>query len=286
MMVRVLRRLLRSIMTATTAGLLMLAPISSSASAGKFPRHHADRTHKRHGAHKSKIWTPAPHTTWQWQLTTPVNQSVGARMFDVDLFDNSASVVAALHRRGHKVICYLDAGTYENFRADSGSFPSAVLGNQNGWPGEQWLDIRRLAVLAPIMRARFEMCKSKHFDGVEADNVDGYTNDTGFPLTAADQLTYNKWLARTAHGLGLSIALKNDLDQARQLEPYFDYALDEQCFEYSECSLLQPFVAAHKAVFEVEYNLAASHFCRQANADGFMSMRKILGLDARRQACW
>ena len=82
------------------------------------------------------------------------------------------------------------------------------------------------------MRARFGV-QGKHFDGVEADNVDGYTNPTGFPLTAADQLTYNAWLARTAHALGLSIALKNDLDQARQLEPHFDYALDEQCFQYS-----------------------------------------------------
>ena len=92
------------------------------------------------------------------------------------------------------------------------------------------------------MLARFQQCKRKHFDGVEADNVDGYSNHTGFPLTAADQLTYNRWLARTAHRLGLSIALKNDTDQVRQLEPNFDYALDEQCFQYSECSKLRPFV--------------------------------------------
>jgi hypothetical protein len=45
--------------------------------------------------------------------------------------------------------------------------------------------------------------------------VDGYANDSGFPLTASEQLTYNKWLSRTAHALGLSIALKNDLGQAR-----------------------------------------------------------------------
>jgi hypothetical protein len=206
-------------------------------------------------------------------------------MFDIDLFDNSANVVVALHRRGRRVICYLDAGTYENFRADARRFPASIRGQTNGWAGERWLDIRRLSVLEPIMRARFEQCKRKHFDGVEADNVDGYTNDTGFPLTASEQLTYNKWLARTAHGLGLSIALKNDLDQARALQPYFDYALDEQCFEYSECAQLRPFVAAHKAVFEVEYNLSPGSFCTQAIADGFMSLRKNLNLDAIRVAC-
>jgi hypothetical protein len=274
--VPVLRRHLQAVASATLMGMLMLAPTScASASPGT-----------ARNALKSKIWIPAPHTTWQWQLTTPVNRSVAAKMFNIDLFDNSASVVASLHRRGRRVVCYLDAGTYENFRPDARSFPSSVLGKANGWPGERWLDIRRLRVLEPIMSARLALCKRKRFDGVEADNVDGYANDTGFPLTANQQLTYNRWLARTAHRLGLSIALKNDLDQARQLQPFFDYALDEQCFEYSECSQLRPFVAAHKAVFEVEYNLSPSLFCAQANADGFMSMRKNLQLDASRQACW
>ena len=234
----------------------------------------------------SRIWVPAPHTTWQWQLTTPVDQAVPAQMFDIDLFDNSASVVAALHRRGRHVICYLDAGTYENWRPDARLFPKSLLGNPNGWPGERWLDIRRLSQLEPIMRARFALCRRKGFDGVEADNVDGYENDTGFPLTAGDQLAYNRWLARTAHSFGLSIALKNDLDQVPSLEPYFNYALDEQCFEFSECSQLAPFLRAHKAVFEVEYNLSPSAFCAQANALGFMSMRKTTDLDASRQVCW
>ncbi len=231
-------------------------------------------------------WTPAPHTTWQWQLTTPVDRSVSAQMFDIDLFENSAAVVASLHARGDRVICYLDAGTYESFRPDSWKFPSSVLGKGNGWPGERWLDIRRLSILEPIMRARFELCRHKRFDGVEADNVDGYENTTGFPLTASEQLTYDESLVRTAHSLGLSIALKNDLDQARRLEPYFDFALDEQCFQYSECYKLRPFVAAGKAVFEVEYKLAPRQFCARANADGFMSMRKRLRLDASRSVCW
>lgn len=136
------------------------------------------------------------------------------------------------------------------------------------------------------MRARLALCKAKGFDGVEADNVDGYANPTGFPLSGADQLTYNRWLARTAHSLDLSIALKNDVDQARQLQPSFDYALDEQCYQYSECGKLNPFVAAHKAVFEVEYYLPTSKFCSRANAAGFMSMRKDINLGASRQACW
>ena len=61
--------------------------------------------------------------------------------------------------------------------------------------------------------------RAEGFDGVEADNVDGYANDSGFPLTAADQLRFNRFLARAAHARGLSIGLKNDLGQAAALEP-------------------------------------------------------------------
>ncbi len=231
------------------------------------------------------VWQPAPGTSWQWQLTTPVDRSVDAAIYDIDLFDNDASVVAALHAQGREVICYLSAGTWENWRPDAGRFPAAVRGSSNGWPGERWLDIRRLDVLGPIMEARLDLCKTKGFDGVEADNVDGYANRTGFPLTYQDQLTYNRYLAGAAHARGLSIGLKNDLDQVRDLVSSFDWALNEQCFQYNECQLLTPFISAGKAVFQVEYSLSTSQFCPQALAMGFSSMRKRQALDAYREPC-
>lgn len=230
-------------------------------------------------------WLPRPDTSWQWQLSGAVDQSVNAKMYDIDLFENSAAVVESLHDAGRKVICYLDAGTWENFRPDAGQFPKSVLGRTNGWPGERWLDIRQLAVLKPIMSARLEQCKTKGFDGVEFDNVDGYTNPTGFPLTAAEQLAYNTWLANQAHTRGLNAALKNDLDQEVKLLPYFDWALDEQCFQYLECDLLLPFTRAGKAVMEVEYRGSTASFCPKANAMDFNSLRKHLSLDAFRVPC-
>jgi Glycoside-hydrolase family GH114 len=58
--------------------------------------------------------------------------------------------------------------------------------------------------------------------------------------------------------------------QLADLKPYFDLAINEQCFEYQECNDPPPgyrgWVASGKAVFNVEYNLSASHFCPQANA--------------------
>ena len=232
------------------------------------------------------LWEPALQTSWQWQLTTPIDQSVDVQMYDIDGFDNDASVVTSLHAQGKKVVCYIDAGTFENWRSDANLFPSSVKGNAvQGWAGEQWLDIRNLQVLAPIMQARLDMCQTKGFDGVEFDNVDGYTNDTGFPLSANDQLAYNTWLAQEAHARGMSAGLKNDLDQVTQLLPSFDWALDEQCFQYQECDLLTPFIRAGKAVFEVEYSLNTSQFCPQADALNFNSLRKDLALDAARTAC-
>jgi hypothetical protein len=236
-------------------------------------------------ADKSKIWHPAPGLTWQWQLTEPVDTKINAQVYDIDGVGNSAQVVAALHAAGRKVICYVNVGAYENFRADAARFAPGLLGLSDGWPGERWLDIRQISRLRPIMAARFENCAQKGFDAIEADNVDGYANDTGFPLTAADQLAYNEMLAGLAHADGLAIGLKNDLDQIPQLLPSFDFAVDEQCAEYDECAELEPFVTAGKAVFEAEYNLPLAEFCARSVALGFSAILKDTALDATRQAC-
>jgi hypothetical protein len=230
-------------------------------------------------------WAPPVGVAWQWQLAGTFDTAIKVPVYDIDMFETPAATVAALHAAGRKAICYVDVGTWENFRPDKGKFPKSVLGKTNGWPGEKWLDIRKISILGPIMRARFSLCKAKGFDAVEPDNVDGYANPSGFPLTAAEQLTYNRYIANLAHGFGLGVALKNDTDQVVPLLKWFDFALVEQCFEFEECSAYSPFIVAGKAVFEVEYNLSTSKFCAKAQALHFSSMRKHLSLDAFREAC-
>jgi len=230
-------------------------------------------------------WQPAPGTTWQWQLSGTLDTGVDAAVYDVDGDDTTAAQVSALHAAGRKVICYVDAGGYEDYRSDAKAFPASVLGDSDGWRGQQWLDIRQVAVLQPIMAARFDTCRRKGFDAVEADEVDGYANNTGFPLTAANQLAYNRMLAGLAHSRGLSIGLKNDLDQIPQLLGEFQFAIDEQCFQYKECDQLRPFIQAGKAVFEAEYQLDGDQFCASAKAMDFSSMRKNVDLDAPRWPC-
>jgi hypothetical protein len=230
-------------------------------------------------------WVPVPGTTWQWQLSGIVDTTVEAQVYDIDGMQNSADVVARLHAKGARVICYINAGAAEDFRRDYRAFPSSMLGNPNGWPGERWLDIRQRDALRPIMAARFDICRDKGFDGVEADLVDGYTNDTGFPLRAADQLAYNRMLAALAHERGLSIGLKNDLRQVPELVEDFDFAINEQCVQYNECHILSPFIRAGKAVFHVEYGTPTAEFCPQTRALGFSSMSKDRILDAPRSPC-
>ena len=237
-------------------------------------------------------WHPALNTSWNWVLSSvPKAPYRNVAMYDVDGFNASASDVTAMHAAGIKVVCYVSAGTYENWRPDASQFPKALLGKKvSGWPGEQWLDVRDVqhsgSVLRSIMDARLDMCHQKGFDAVELDNVDGYTNSTGFPLKAADQLYYDSTLANDSHTRGMSVLQKNDNEQIPSLLAYFDGALNEQCNEYSECTTAQnggygldQYVAAGKPVFQAEYNLSTSQFCPADNANNFNGVKFNINLD-------
>ncbi len=231
-------------------------------------------------------WQPTPGLKWQIQYTGTLDTSLNVDVYNIDLFDTSAAVISALQSKGKHVICYFSAGSYENWRPDTSAFPASVLGqNLDGWAGEKWLDIRQLDILVPIMQARMKLAAEKGCNAVDPDNVDGYSNSTGFPLSYNDQLAYNMALAEAAHGLGLAIGLKNDVDQIKNLVDYFDFAVNEECFQYGECDTLKPFINAGKAVFGIEYNLSNSSFCPQANTMNLDFLKKKLSLDAWRESC-
>jgi hypothetical protein len=230
-------------------------------------------------------WQPAPRTAaWQWQLQGRIDTSVDASVYDIDGFDASAAEVQALHRLGRKVVCYLDVGSWESFRPDAGRFPKAVIGRRyEGFPNERWLDVGRFHLFAAPLRQRIAMCARKGFDAVEPDNVTGWEpeNHTGFHITRAAQLRFNRWIARQVHGEGMAVALKNDGRQVRQLVGSFDFAVVEQCFQYRECGYYVPFVNQDKAVFEAEYELQPGAFCARAKDLDFSAIRKSYSLFAR-----
>lgn len=260
-------------------GLIFLAACASPSSA-------ANPTPPTESSVPASRWIPASDSSWQIQFNGELDTSLDVDIFFLDLFDTPESVIADLHSRGIKVVCYFSAGTHEDWRPDADDFPESILGNDLAdWPGERWLDIRDLQTLGPIMLGRIRLAVLKGCDGVDPDNVDGYVNETGFPLTFNDQLAFNVFLANAAHQNGLSIGLKNDLGQIEDLLPFFDWVLSEQCFYYEECDFLLPFIEAGKAVFVIEYNLRPEDFCARANDNGFNALLKDLSLNSFRIPC-
>lgn len=269
------------------------------------------------------IWRPPLNVSWHWMIDHAIDinnaKDMGLvdpngntlsnpvpQIYDIDGFyngydpnknvvdvngkynwnDPNNDQVAKLHALGKKVICYIDVGVYEDYREDAYKFPASVIGNaDSGWNGSYWLDIRRTDILGPIMEARMKMCKDKGFDAIEPDEIDGYSNNPGFPLTYADQINYNKFIANMAHSMGMSIGLKGDIDQVKDLHSYFDWTLNEECYQYNECNLLQPFVNDGKAVFQVEYKTATGSFCPSANASNYNAMKMPLNLNGGRWPC-
>ena len=257
----------------------------------------------------TSCWHPPLASRWQYQLqgvatyasTGGINVNISGvpftggpavtpSVFDIDLYVDPAvagnnttfntAAVNAIHANGARAICYVSAGTFEPWRPDVSSYPESIKGRAvGGFKDEKWVDIRQTSVLLPIMQARVAKCKQAGFDGVEWDTVDGYTNRTGFPLTASDQLFYNASLANLAHSYGLTVALKNDVEQLPDLGPYFDYAINEQCQQYSECDgYTTYFTTQGKTVFQVEYKLGFSKFCPQANAANRNAIKKTYDL--------
>jgi hypothetical protein len=231
-------------------------------------------------------WIPEPGLTWQYQLDGAIVTTVDADVFDVDLFTTRAGVVEELHERGRHVLCYVSAGSWEPYRPDADRFPAEVKGRRiAGWPDERWLDIRRLDILRPIVRDRLDRCARKGFDGVEFDWIDGYAHRTGFALTRADQLRYDRWLIRAAHTRGLAFALKNGLGLLRDLRGEVDLAVNEQCFQYAECWRYAGLLADGTLILNVEYELRREAFCDRAAERGIPAMRKHLSLGPWRRAC-
>jgi hypothetical protein len=233
-------------------------------------------------------YKPNYKTSWQWQLSGTLNSNYDVDLYDIDLFDTSKEEIQSLQNEGKKVICYFSAGSFEAWRSDAESFSENIKGNEmDGW-NELWLDISSDS-LKPIMKERLTLAQEKGCDGVETDNVDGYDNLTGFNLTSSNQLSYNKFLAEEAHKRGLSIGLKNDLNQIDELIRYFDFAVNEQCHEYNECQLLTPFIKANKPVFNAEYNVAATDkdaLCQDGRERHFQTLILPLNLDdSFRESC-
>jgi hypothetical protein len=256
----------------------VLSALALSGAAGigyALARRRTDRTDADSTGALDGGWTPPPASAdWQWQLSGTVNTGYDVALYDLDGFETPRSVLDSLAADGRYLVAYFSGGSYERWRPDAGDFPDSVLGNGlDGWPGERWLDVTRHDALEPIMRERARLARSKGFDAIEWDNVDVYANpNTGVSVSAADQLAYNRLLARTAHDHGLAALLKNDAGQVAALEPAFDGCLAEQAYEYDEVDAYAPFLDAGKWLGICEYRGPLD--CADARRRGLHLIRK------------
>lgn len=128
-------------------------------------------------------WIPAIGESWQIVLNAPLKidpkkpvVTPDVNVYTIDLFDNSAQTVAALHKLNKKVIAYFSAGTYEEWRGDANKFAKTDLGKpMDDWPGERWLSLKSKNV-REIMAQRIKLAAEKGFDAIDPDNVDGYVS--------------------------------------------------------------------------------------------------------------
>lgn len=274
---------LATLATASVLGMALLVPMAG----------HSDM------AQAQSPWTPPPGTTWQWQLTGQVDTGLDVQMYDIDLFDArphqvNGGVIEQLHADGRVVICYVDTGAWESYRPDADKFPRSVIGNRtfasNGdpWVGERWLDIRPRSwdKFAHVIWARLDLAARLGCDGVEPDQNNPWGNKPGFPITLRHQKLWYLEVAEQAHDRGLSVGMKNGVEVVdADTTAAFDWALNEECFQYHECGVYQRFVEAGKAVFNVEYVGPMRAFCPKARDRGFSSLKKHLPLGPWRRSC-
>ena len=235
-------------------------------------------------------WKPEPDNSYQIQYDDlPIDLSVEADVYSVDLFETPAKTIQAIHQAGAKVLCYLNAGAWEEYRPDAGDFPKSVIGSDYaGWPGEKWLDIRNYHSFAHIIQARMDLAVEKGCDGVDLDNLQNYDEDTGFPIEAGEQLAYNKWLSEQAHARGLAISLKNAPDLVFPLVDDYDLAVAEDCLVYGFCDAYKLFIEKGKPFFMIEYTdqfSDADAICSTADEFEYYGMRKNRNLGSWRENC-
>ncbi|KAF3901649.1 hypothetical protein ABW21_db0207487 [Orbilia brochopaga] len=236
-------------------------------------------------------WQPTAGDTWQITLIRPPNDTnASVTAFDLDLFDNSPSFIGDLQQKGHRVICYFSAGSYEDWRPDAKRFNEQDYGEKmSDWAGEWWLDTNSQNV-RDIIADRIALAQSKGCDAVDPDNINGYQNPTGFNLTEDDAISFLEFMTGEAHGRGMAIGLKNGGAVVPKVVQFMDFCVQESCIAYGECGPYRAFLEYNSPVFHIEYpdesGMTIADICSPSNgAQGFSTIIKHLSLDDWTRYC-
>jgi hypothetical protein len=221
---------------------------------------------------------------FQWELDHPLNvrsvvdmgnnvtNALGRKarhtaVFDIDAIINPAATVKALHRVHDKVICYIEVGAAGNYYSAAQEhipvtyFAQLKAAGDMGRPvqgfPEFYLNINKPSTVRIIKAMIRQQCAAKGFDAVEPDIDDSYTDATGFGITEAQNIRFDRELGAYAHRLGLAWGQKNgdnDPHFSAALAPTTDFLLDEECNFFDTCGIVTPpYVRAGKMVLNAEY---------------------------------
>ena len=185
------------------------------------------------------------------QEKTKYDKKLKVVLLDMDV---DKSEVKYYKDRGHTVIGYISVGSVEKWRDDADSFSKRVVWkNMNGWKGEKWFRIKYWKDLKDPMKKRLIKLKQKGFDGYEGDNIGIYPDNK---KNKKYNIEYAKWLAKTAHDLGLSAVMKNgnmDYNLAKEVVDDYDAIITEGGFYWKEIEAYKTYADKGKPIWAFEY---------------------------------
>jgi hypothetical protein len=250
------RSLAHTIAVVASTGLVLWITTGCSSSSAQARPVSATLTAASASPTPAAIALPPVNGQFDYQIGGAYTPSSSVAIVDRDRHDSPVS--------GKYNICYVNAFQTQSDEASfwTGSHSDLLLKNSKGkyisdpdWPGEYILDTSTAAKrssLAAIEDAWIDGCKTSGFQGVEPDNLDSWTRSKNL-LTMADNVAMATLLTAHAHADGLAIAQKNttDLGNTGKTTVGFDFAIAEECQEYTECDSYTGPYGNH--VIEIEY---------------------------------
>lgn len=214
-------------------------------------------------------WAPPPaNAGFDYQIGGAYQPPAGVTVVSRD---HDASAAGGLYN-----ICYVNAFQAQTDAASwwKTNHPDLLLHDANGKlvVDKDWNEIlldystaAKRASLTTIVGGWIDGCAAKGFKGLEPDNLDSYTRSKGL-LTESQAVAYAASLSSYAHGKGLAVAQKNDADlsTANARQAGFDFAVAEECADYSECGNYTATYGDH--VIVIEYK--KSQFTKACNSYG------------------
>ncbi len=188
-----------------------------------------------------------------------------------------AGTIEQLHARASKpiVVCHVgigslslsdpDARKFPGFEANPPDNPTAPkAGSVVGWtvdadPKVRFIDIRTSVrtMVDKIVWQRFELAKQIGCDGVEGSDIERGVSNSGWTIGPEDIYGMYASVASEAHDRKLSAGMKNGDATPSAIDmgaTKLDWLMIERCGENMDCDLSQPFFAADKEIFAIDYN--------------------------------